>query len=53
MDGEWSTIFHLYKAPTLHLFGNGMYYVARGGIPGKRARPQPALPLAATPGRRD
>ena len=20
--GEWSTIFHVYKAPTLHLFGN-------------------------------
>ncbi len=20
--GEWCTIFHVYKAPTLHLFGN-------------------------------
>ena len=21
LKGEWSTIFHVYKAPTLHLFG--------------------------------
>ncbi len=48
-QGEWSTvtttIFHVYKGATLHLFGNRMVNPRRGGLTifhvYKRAKPQP------------